>query len=239
MFERWKYLSKTKFECEVVDVKPNTKDGLITNPAEKQQLFQNRVYEENAVNYHEFCRIVAISYASLYSENGQVKRDFKKIVNLDESLVIATFMDVLYQLSSDGIASTPQFFPSLCGHNIIEYDIPLLIKRFLLINGKSEQKKQLPYLLKRSLTLKPWDADIVDTVNVWKFNSHNNNVPLMVMSDFLGLKKTVDVLTNSELSRYYWENIDEKPKETLDFMSLQSATHTNIAIQLMNELRQY
>lgn len=228
MYERWKYLSKTKYDCDL---------DLNLHPINDKN--RQVVYEEHAVNYPEFCRIVAISYASLYPENGQVKRDFKKIVNLDESLVIATFMDVLYQLSSDGIASTPQFFPTLSGHNIVEYDIPLLIKRFLLINSKAEIKKQLPLLLKRSLAFKPWDAGgIVDTVNVWKFNGHGS-IPLMVMGDFLGLKKTVDVLDNSELSRYYWDNIDEKEKETLDFMSLQSATHTNIAIQLMNELRQY
>lgn len=224
MYERWKYLSKTKLGCDVdFDLK-----------------HAQSIYEENAVNHHEFCRIVAITYASLYSENGVPKRDFKKIVNLDESLVVATFMDVLYQLSSDGIASTPQFFPTLCGYDIINNDIPLLIKRHLLINSRLEKqdKKQLPYLLKRCLSFKPWDSGLIDTSNVWKFNGHDGAL-LMSISDFLGFKKTTSVLSNSELSKYYWENIDENSNATLDFMSLQSATHVNFSLQLMNELRQY
>ena len=46
-------------------------------------------------------------------------------------------------------------------------------------------------------------------------------------------------MENNDLSKYYWDNIDDKEKETLDFVALQSATQTNLVIQLINELRQY
>lgn len=222
LFERWMYLSKAKFS---------------TSSDLDDKIYQERIYQNNAVNYPEYCKIVAITYATIYSEKGVMKRFFKKIVNDDEFIVLATFMDVLHQLSSEGVKSTPQYFPTLCGHNIISYDIPLLIKRFVLYKDKFETNKQLPFILKRALNTKPWESGIVDIVNVWKFNGFEYT-PLMLITDYLGLKKTTDLLPHNELSTYYWTNIEAKHDETLEYMSLQSATQTNLVIQLMNELRQ-
>ena len=92
-------------------------------------------------------------------------------------------------------------------------------------------------MLKRTLNIKPWESGVIDTVNVWKFNGFDNT-SLMLISDFLELKKTVDLLSAPELSKYYWNNVNEKPAETLEFVSLQSATQTNLVVQLMNLLRQ-
>jgi len=216
LFDRWQQLRMTKYF------------RVVMSPDE--------LYQEYAPNFPEYTRIVAITYATLYSENGTLKRFFKKIVNEDEYIVLATFMDVLYELSTAGVQSNPQYFPILCGHDIIGHDIPLLIKRFLANKEKFGAEKQLPYMLKRCLNIKPWEPGVVDILNVWKFNGFEN-VSLMLIADYMGLKKTVDLLSLPELSKYYWNNVGEKPVETLEHISLQSATQTNLVIQLMNELR--
>ena len=223
LFERWKYISKSKFSTEIID------DVLSVE--------QNDIYVNNAPYYAEYSKIVAITYASLYAEDGKLKRYFKKIVNTDESNVISQFFDILNIMSSDGVKSQPQYFPTLCGHNIISHDIPFLIKRYLKNRKMIETTNQLPLILKRCLNVKPWESGIIDTINVWKFNGYDN-MPLMLIADFLELKKKVDLLPLPELSEYYWNNINNNPEETLEFMSLQSATQTNFVIQLMNELRQ-
>jgi len=220
MFERWEYLAKTKYKSEVVN-----------------EQYQQKIYERNAVYYPEYSKIIAITYATLYVENGTLKRYMKKIVNEDEFIVLATFMDELYQLSSDGVKSTPKHFPILCGHNIMSHDIPLLIKRFILHRNKFETNKQIPYILKNSLNLKPWESGIIDTVNVWKFNGYDN-MPLMLISDFLGLKRTAELLPLDEVSQQYWEMVGTDAEKALEFVSFQSATQTNLVIQLLNELRQ-
>ena len=217
LYERWLYLAKTKYN----DKYPEDTKALT-------------VYEQNAVYYPEYSRIIAITYATLYMENGQIKREFKKICNEDERLVIETFMAELHILSSAATKSSPPFFPPLCGHNIISQDIPLLIKRFV----KLGINQQLPLILKRCLNIKPWESGLVDTVNVWKFNGYDS-MPLMLITDFLKLRKTVDLLPLDKLSNYYWENVGVDSKETLDFIALQSATQTNLVIQLMNELRKF
>ena len=152
-------------------------------------------------------------------------------------MVIDTFMDMLHQLSSEGIKSSPKYFPMFCGHNINNYDIPLLIKRHILHRDKFERNKELPFILKNCLNAKPWESGIVDTINVWRFNG-NDYMPLMLIADYLELKKTVELKTLADVSRAYWNTVADKPEEALEYVSLQSATQTNLVIQLINELRQ-
>ena len=224
MYKQWLEISKRKFNV--------SSDTL--NSEDEMEF----TYLTKAVKHHEFCKIIAITYATLYTEDGQLKREFKKIVNMNEALVIETFMTELTYLSSSAVKSTPHFFPPLCGHNIISYDIPLLIKRFAALRSNFVLIDKLPLILKRGLDIKPWESGLIDIVNVWKFNGFDNT-SLMLISDYLGLKRTVELLPNDELSQYYWNNINKKEKETLDYISLQSATQTNFVIQLMNELRHY
>ncbi len=219
MYERWKYIAETKHD----DVK----------------LTHEETYLKHAIQYPEFSKIVAITYASLYIDeaDGKLKRYFKAIHNNDERIVIETFMDVLSQLSSDGAQSTPQKQYLICGHNVINHDIPLIIKRYIKHRNVIEVKN-IPYILKSILNAKPWESKIIDTVNVYKFNGKEYS-SLMLIADFLGLKKTTDLLPLNEVSEEYWRLYKEDGEAALKFVSLQSATQTNLVIQLMNELRVY
>jgi hypothetical protein len=226
LFDRWNYILKTKYENNI--------------PVEQMvdmDAYSQKKYQDNAPYLPEYTRIIAITIGNVYAEDGKLKRHIQKFVNEDEYHVLAQFMDILYHLSSEGTKSSPNYFPILCGHNIISYDIPMLIKRFLIHRDKFENNKELPLMLKRALNIKPWESGIIDTVNVWKFNGFDTT-SLMLISDFLELKKTVDLMSMPELSKYYWNNVKEKPSETLEFISLQSATQTNLVVQFMNILRQ-
>jgi hypothetical protein len=232
LLERWKYLSENKY---------STKSDL------EDPLYQEKIYQEKAIYYPEFSRILAITYGTVRSENGMPKRYLKRIANEDEFLTIATFMDILYGISSEAIQSSPAYFPVLCGHNIMGYDIPFLIKRFMIHkerfrtlrnqNSPNELNNLLPLILKKVLSAKPWEGKVVDTVNVWKFNG-NDYAPLMLIADYLGLKKTVDVEPLPDVSKKYWGMVVEKPQEALEFVALQSATQTNLVIQLLTQLRE-
>lgn len=219
LYERWNYLARTKYYADALG----------------EDHYQT-IYEKNAVYYPEFTKIIAITYATVYIEDGTLKRYMKKIVNEDEYIVLATFIDELHQISSDGSKSSPQFYPILCGHNIISHDIPHLIKKFILYRDRFETNKKIPLILKRSLGIKPWESGVIDIVDLWKFNGYDN-MPLMLISDYMGLKKTVDLLPLDEVSRTYWEMVGTDTEKALEFISLQSATQTNLVIQLMNTLR--
>jgi hypothetical protein len=219
LFERWQYLANTKYNANIVDSK-----------------HLQTIYENNAPYYPEYSRIVVISYAKLLIEDGKIKRTLKKIANDNEEIVLATFMEELHQISSDGSRSTPHVYPILSGYNIISYDIPMLFKRFIANRSKLDNKS-IPYILKRALNIKPWESGLMDVVNVWKFNGFDI-MPLMLIADYMGLKKTTDLLPIPEFSKYYWEHIKTEPDKTWEFIGLQSVTHVNLVIQLLNELRQ-
>lgn len=225
MFECWKYLSEIKFGVKY-------QDSSVLSDEQRNEL--NNVYLDNASNYPEFSKIVAITYASTYSENGEFKRRVNRIGNEDECLILAEFIDVLNILSQD---DSKKEYPILCGHNIIGHDIPFLIKRLLVYRDRPEIGKKIPAILKNSLNIKPWESGVLDTAIVWKFNGHDN-VSLMTIAEHLGLKKTVDLLPHNKLSEYYWKNIESNPVETMKFIQLQSATQVNLVIQLIYELRQ-
>ena len=220
MYERWKYLSKQRFG---VDFETSDEESI------------RKTYAESAVRLPEYLKVIAITYAKVYSEDGSLKRDFKKIALPNEIDNIQIFMDVLHQISSDGMKSTPQYFPVICGHNVIAHDIPLLIKKHIQYR-KELVNKQIPLILKMGLDAKPWESTIVDVINVWKFNGYDY-MTLMMISDFMGLKKTVDLLPHDELSKHYWENIESKPEETVEFVVKQSINQTNLIIQFINEMR--
>ena len=233
LYERWKYLSKSKYKFDL-DVIHAVAGPMTDETSEHGE----KIYQEHAPYYAEFTKVIAITYAKVYVENGTLKRNLKKIANEDEFVVLSTFIDELHRVSRDGAHSTPQFFETLCGHNIISHDIPVLMKKFVEYREKFEDNKQIPLILKKTLSAKPWESGVIDTSEVWKFNGYERT-PLMLIADYLGLKKSVDLNSLDEVSRKYWELMeDNKPDEALEYVSLQSATQTNLVIQLVNELRQ-
>ena len=150
-------------------------------------------YEVTAIKYPEYCKIVAISYGNIAMVNGEIKRSFRKIANLNEELVIEEFIDVLNEYPED------MNFPSFCGFGLIKHGFPLFIKRFLINRGKFSKEILLPAPIKNLMSSKPWDGDLViDVDDVWKFNGNNNSVSLSYISDYLNFKKTVEMMNDTE-----------------------------------------
>jgi len=218
LYENWKFISRTKYNTNF------DKEGVDTQ----------KTYENTAVFHPEFSKIVAITYAKVRSENGELKRDIKKIANHDEYLVIANFIDILDQQSNNG----SKLNTILCGYNILNYDIPFLLKRFFRMRDRFPNGFKIPALMKKYLTSKPWESNSIDIMNIWKFNGFTD-APLSLVSDFLGLKRNVDLMTYSELSKHYWKHFSFDPKMALDDINLQSANQTNLTIQFIKEIRNF
>lgn len=227
LFKQWEFLCSTKYNVNVKTI----------NNVDAYMEIMNDLYREKAIYYPEFSKIVVITYATIESKNGELVRKMKNISDVNEFNVISKFRNYLQFVSNEGSKSTPPYFPNLCGHNLINNDLPLYIKRLIYHRNNFEEKNNLiPYILKKFLNSKPWDNIVIDTLNLWKFNGISNT-PIKIISDFLGLKTSVELMEMNEISNYYHENIEKDEKKTLDFISLQSANQTNLTIQLMNEMR--
>ena len=216
MHDRWAYISDNTF-----------KDREATDEL---------IYSKHAIYYPEYSKIVAISYARLYQVEGKRKRDLQVISGINEAHVIDEFMRVMRSVSIKKDPKDQDII--LCGHNINNFDIPLLVKRFLKHRNNYEDvgSKKLPLNIKSILSSKPWDTKTIDTVNVWKFNGMNYT-PLLLIADYLGLARTVDLMPLDELSEYYWKNIEANEKDTLTFATDQSANQTNLVLKFLDSLR--
>lgn len=219
LHKHWEYLARIKYNNKYDDIKAQT------------------IYANHAVNHPEFNKIVAVTYGTVYLEDGKPKRFLKKIVNQNEFVVLRNFMDELHQLSRDGMHSNPKSFPTLCGYDISSHDIPHLLKKFVMYRNEFEDNKQIPLILKQVLSMKPWESGVIDVSTIWKFNGYDKT-PLMLIADAMGLKYVTELHTHAEMSLNYWELVRDDPDKAMEYVSLQSATQTNFAIQIMNEFRQ-
>lgn len=190
----------------------------------------NLTYGKHACYEPEFSKIVGITYGDVTFEDNELKRNIKKLVNDDEFELISEFFNILDGYFTDGYNSSPKITHDLCGHNLMGYDIPFLMKRYLmLVNNK--QEISIPPLIKLAISSKPWESNVIDTMDVNKFGSYKN-VSMRVLADSFGLKKNVKLLDNDELSLSYW-----KDRNFITEILTQSLNITNLTIQYLNVIR--
>jgi len=139
-------------------------------------------FREKAGLNAEFSQVICISMGY------ECEQEFKlrSICSLDESAILTQFADMLEQFHKRGY--------SLAGHNIIGFDIPFLIKRYII------NRMKIPDLLK-GYDGKPWERPVVDTIQEWKFGGWQN-VSLEVICSSLGVKCKSSKLTGKTMYRY-------------------------------------
>ncbi len=219
--------------------------SLSKDTAEKQGLTDEEYYKKYAPLYPEYTKIVGATYAILLYENQKLKKQLDRVINNNEIIVLERFFDILYTFSTNGSNSTPKDFKTLTGFNITYSDIPLLIKRYF-INREyfKEKNKELPFILKNTLDLRPWDnTSVIDLAHIWNFKGRNI-YSLDLISNFLSLKKPHNILSAEKISSEYWKILDEDDseegqKKALKMIALQGTLDVNLVIQAVNYLRSF
>lgn len=134
----------------------------------------NEIYLAKGQYIDEFAQITSIGYGGFYLVDNNAKSYYKLLVG-DEKEIVEKFFKILESFRSkklDGL---------LCGHNISGHHIPMLSKVGIKYN------LSLPKSFKNNLTAKPWENDIIDTVNLWKFTG-SAYTSLELISDYLGIQ---------------------------------------------------
>ena len=91
----------------------------------------------------------------------------------------------------------------LCGHNIKEFDVPWLCRRFL-INGLP-----LPPVLD-IYGKKPWEVNHVDTLELWKFGDYKHFTSLNLLAHVFGIPSPKDSMDGSMVAKTFYEEKDLK-----------------------------
>ena len=175
-----------------------------------QQLWQEKVnktlpegttaaefYHQRAGVMAEFSKVVCISIGYFKNERTFHQFRVKSIYDQDEKELLQNFVQTLNQLEE--INNRWCF----TGHNIKEFDIPFLCRR-LLINGLS-----IPQYLDFQ-NMKPWETNIIDTFQFWRFGDYKNYTSLKLLAAALNIPSPKDDIDGSMVGDVYWKENDLK-----------------------------
>lgn len=140
----------------------------------------------------EFAKVVCISLGYLKKEKSEYQFRMKSIFDHDEKEVLQNFISTINQLEA---VNNHWCFT---GYNIKEFDIPFLCRR-LLIDGMSIPS----YLYFQNM--KPWETNMVDTFQYWRFGDYKNYTSLKLLVASLNVPLPKDDIDGSMVGQLYWE----------------------------------
>ncbi len=152
-------------------------------------------YPQRAGVMAEFAKVVCISIGYFKKEKDQHQFRVKSLFGEDEKELLQQFVKTINQL--EAVHNRWSF----TGHNIKEFDIPFLCRR-LLINGLS-----IPSYLDFQ-NMKPWETNMVDTFQYWRFGDYKNYTSLKLLAAALNVPSPKDDIDGSMVGDVYWKGRD-------------------------------
>ena len=148
---------------------------------------KNDVFRTRTGLVPEFAKIICISFAFVLDDGSVRKQTF---YGNDEHKLLLDVQKLLIKCGK------LDFW--LCGHNLKNFDIPMLAKR-MIINGL------MPPLILPSYDTKPWEIKAIDTMDVWKMGNNFALSSLELMCAAMGVKspKEGEVTGNRVHEAYY------------------------------------
>jgi predicted PolB exonuclease-like 3'-5' exonuclease len=165
---------------------------------EDSELSLDEIFVRRAALVPEFAKIVCVSVAFV-TDKGEVKT--QTFSGDDEKQLLKDCQKLLDRCGK------LDFF--LCGHNLKNFDIPMLAKR-MIINGL-----MTPYLLPIYVT-KPWVIKEIDTKEIWQYGAYTSigSLDLLCTTMDIPTPKDGDV-TGDKVHQAYWE--ENKLKEISEY----------------------
>lgn len=154
-------------------------------------------YPQRAGIMAEFAKVVCISIGYFKREKNLHQFRVKSLFGEDEQELLTQFVKTINQL--EAVHNRWCF----TGHNIKEFDIPFICRR-LLINGLGIP----PYLDFQNM--KPWETNMVDTFQYWRFGDYKNYTSLKLLAAALNVPSPKDDIDGSMVGEVYWKEKDLK-----------------------------
>lgn len=158
------------------------------------------IYLTKAALFPEYARVVCVAFGFIqFDEAGAPVKKIYNIKSVDEKELLGKLqvqLEKAYQSNTD---------ITLVGHNILEYDIPFLMKRMIKYGIK------IPTVLKKAIDDKPWEAKVTDTMKDWKMGT-SKIMSLDAIAEFLDIPSSKQGTVNgSNLGDYFWNHTDDMP----------------------------
>jgi predicted PolB exonuclease-like 3'-5' exonuclease len=165
---------------------------------EDSLLSLDEIFARRTALVPEFAKIVCVSVAFV-TDNGEVKK--QTFANDNEYTVLKDVQKLLDRCGK------LDFF--LCGHNLKNFDIPMLAKR-MIINGL------LPPSILPSYDTKPWEIKAIDTKEIWQYGAYTSIGSLDLMCTCMEVPSPKDgEITGDKVHHAYW--VENKLQEIADY----------------------
>ncbi len=149
-------------------------------------------YPQRAGVMAEFAKVICISIGYFKKEGNVIQLRLRSFYGDDEKILLQDFLSVVNQMASNNSNW------SFTGHNIKEFDIPFICRR-LLIKGLAI----LPYLDFQNM--KPWETNMIDTFQYWRFGDYKQYTSLKLLAAALGVPSPKDDIDGSMVADVYWK----------------------------------
>jgi DNA polymerase elongation subunit (family B) len=152
----------------------------------------SQLFTEKAGIFSEFAKVVCIGIGCLVEKNKQWKLVLKSLTGTDEKVLLNQFAETLSKFT--------YHHPDMkfCGHNIREFDLPFLCRRMIINNISIPEPLQLQ-------GKKPWEVNIFDTLEMWKFGDYKHFTSLALLAEVLGIPSPKDDIDGSMVGEVFWK----------------------------------
>lgn len=184
----------------------------------KDDLTIEEIYDRAGI-YAEFGKIICISCGVLQGSGEQKSIVIKSFFSDDEKEVLAGFCGMLNKW-------TPGSQKYLCAHNGKEFDFPYLCRRMVINN------ECIPALLSIS-GKRPWEMNLLDTMELWKFGEYKNFTSLNLLSHVLNIPTSKDDIDGSMVGSVYWK--EKNLPRIVEYCQKDVVTMAQIYLRLTRE----
>jgi DNA polymerase elongation subunit (family B) len=169
-------------------------DDTVVSNREQEEKKRDNIFKKRAALVPEFAKIICVSVAFV-TDKGETKM---QTFSGDDELEL--LKDVQKLLDRCGKLDF-----HLCGHNLKNFDIPMLAKR-MIINGL------MPPSILPSYDTKPWEIKAIDTKEIWQYGAYSSIGSLDLLCSCMDIPTSKEgEITGDMVHNSYW--IDRKLKE--------------------------
>jgi len=193
----------------------NYMDWFLKRFPEDTGLSLDEIFVNRAALVPEFLKIVCVS-VGFVDPKGEIKK--QTFFNSDESKLLKDVNNLLNRVDKLGFI--------LCGHNLKNFDIPVLAKR-MLINGV------LPSSILPSYDTKPWEIKAIDTKEIWQYGQFGAISSLELMCVSLGIESSKNMeVTGNKVHNSFWN--ENKYQEIQDYCEKDVEVLINVVKKIMS-----
>ena len=190
-------------------------DNVKTDGLEEELQKMNDVYEKRSALVPEFAKIVCVSMAFM-TKDGIKQQTFS---NHDEKQLLMDVRDLLDRCHK------LDFY--LCGHNLKNFDIPMLAKR-MIINGI------MPSKILPSYDTKPWEVKAIDTKEIWQYGAYTSIGSLDLVCSTMGIDTPKDgPIHGGNVHEVYWNT-----QSRLDEISEYCEKDVKVLVDFITKLKE-